>query len=111
VILGGAIAGLGGCWLAFQQNSFTHGMSGGRGYIALAAMIAGKWRPSWAVAACLLFAAAETLQIRLSGRGVPTQFLQMVPYLVALAVLAGWVGRAIPPAAIGKPYRRGGEEA
>jgi ABC-type uncharacterized transport system permease subunit len=111
VVLGGAIAGLGGCWLAFQQNSFTHGMSGGRGYIALAAMIAGKWRPSWAVAACLLFAAAETLQIRFSGRGVPTQFLQMVPYLVALAVLAGWVGRAIPPAAIGRPYRRGGEEA
>jgi len=110
VILGGAIAGFGGCWLAFQQNSFTHGMSGGRGYIALAAMIAGKWRPSWAVAACLLFAAAETLQIRFSGRGVPTQFLQMIPYLVALAVLAGWVGRATPPAAIGRPYLRGGEE-
>jgi len=111
VVLGGLIAGLGGAWLAFQQNSFTDGMSGGRGYIALAAMIAGKWRPAGAVAACVLFAAAETLQIRLSGQGVPTQFLQMLPYLVALAVLAGWVGRAVPPAALGRPYRRGGEEA
>ncbi len=110
VLLGGAIAGLGGAWLLFQQNSFTYGMSGGRGYIALAAMIAGKWRPSGAILACLLFAAAETLQIRFSGRGVPTQFLQMIPYLVALAVLAGWVGRAVAPAAIGKPYRRGGED-
>jgi len=110
VVLGGAIAGLGGAWLAFQQNSFTDGMSGGRGYIALAAMIAGKWKPASAVAACLLFAAAETVQIRLAGRGIPTQFLQMIPYLVALAVLAGWVGRAVAPAAIGRPYRRGQEE-
>ncbi len=111
VVGGGAVAGLGGAWLAFQQNSFTDGMSGGRGYIALAAMIAGKWRPAQAVAACVLFAAAETLEIRLSGRGVPTQFLQMIPYLAALAVLAGWVGRAVAPAAIGRPYRRGGEES
>jgi simple sugar transport system permease protein len=111
VVLGGATAGLGGAWLAFQQNSFTDGMSGGRGYIALAAMIAGKWRPAGAVAACVLFAAAETLQIRLSGRGVPTQFLQMIPYAIALGVLAGWVGRAIPPAALGRPYRRGSGEA
>ncbi|MBD3161688.1 MAG: ABC transporter permease [Candidatus Latescibacteria bacterium] len=110
VIAGGAVAGLGGVWLAFQQNSFTHGMSGGRGYIALAAMIAGKWRPVGAVAACLLFALAETLQIRASGRGIPTQFLQMLPYVAALAVLAGWVGRAVAPAAIGRPYRRGEEE-
>lgn len=111
VVLGGATAGLGGAWLAFQQNSFTDGMSGGRGYIALAAMIAGKWQPSGAVAACVLFAAAETLQIRFSGRGVPTQFLQMIPYVVALGVLAGWVGRAVPPAALGRPYRRGSGEA
>jgi simple sugar transport system permease protein len=111
VVLGGASAGLGGAWLAFQQNSFTDGMSGGRGYIALAAMIAGKWRPAGAAAACVLFAAAETLQIRLSGRGVPTQFLQMIPYVVALGVLAGWVGRAVPPAALGRPYRRGSGEA
>jgi general nucleoside transport system permease protein len=110
VVLGGAMAGLGGAWLAFQQNSFTDGMSGGRGYIALAAMIAGKWRPAGAIAACLLFAAAETLQIRLSGRGVPTQFLQMIPYVIALGVLAGWVGRAVPPAALGRSYRRGSGE-
>lgn len=110
IVAGGAIAGLGGAWLAFQQNSFTDGMSGGRGYIALAAMIAGRWRPAGAILSCLLFAAAETLQIRLSGRGVPTQFLQMLPYLIALVVLAGWVGRTVPPAALGRPYRRGGTE-
>lgn len=110
VTAGGAIAGLGGAWLAFQQNSFTDGMSGGRGYIALAAMIAGKWRPGGAAAACLLFAAAETLQIRVSGHGIPTQFLQMVPYIAALVVLAGWVGRAVAPAALGRPYRRGEED-
>ena len=110
VVAGGAVAGLGGSWLAFQQNSFTDGMSGGRGYIALAAMIAGKWRPAGAIAACLLFATAETVQIRLSGRGVPTQFLQMIPYVAAIAVLAGWVGRATAPAALGRPYRRGGAE-
>jgi simple sugar transport system permease protein len=110
VTVGGAIAGLGGAWLAFQQNSFTDGMSGGRGYIALAAMIAGKWRPLGAAAACLLFAAAETLQIRVSGHGVPTQFLQMIPYIAALIVLAGWVGRAVAPASLGRPYRRGQED-
>lgn len=109
VTAGGAIAGLGGAWLAFQQNSFTDGMSGGRGYIALAAMIAGKWRPGWAAAACLLFAATETLQIRVSGHGVPTQLLQMIPYIAGLVVLAGWVGRAVAPAALGRPYRRGSE--
>lgn len=111
VVAGGAVAGIGGSWLAFQQNSFTDGMSGGRGYIALAAMIAGKWRPAAAVLACLLFAAAETAQIRLTAIGIPGQFLQMMPYLFALVVLAGWVGRAIPPAALGKPYRRGEPEA
>jgi len=111
VVAGGGIAGFGGAWLAFQQNSFTDGMSGGRGYIALAAMIAGKWRPGGAAAACIVFAAAEALQIRLAGRGLSTQFLNMIPYLVALAVLAGWVGRATPPAALGRPYRRGTEEA
>jgi simple sugar transport system permease protein len=110
IVTGGAIAGLGGAWLVFQQNSFTDGMSGGRGYIALAAMIAGKWRPAGAVAACFVFATAEALQIRLAGNGVATQFLNMLPYLIALAVLAGWVGRAVPPAALGRPYRRGTEE-
>jgi simple sugar transport system permease protein len=85
-------------------------MSGGRGYIALAAMIAGKWRPAGAVVACIVFATAEALQIRLAGIGVATQFLNMLPYLVALAVLAGWVGRAVPPASLGRPFRRGTEE-
>lgn len=110
IVIGGAIAGIGGAWLAFQQNSFTDGMSGGRGYIALAAMIAGRWRPAGAVVACIVFAAAEALQIRLAGRGAATQFLNMLPYLIALAVLAGWVGKAVAPAALGRPYRRGETE-
>ncbi|MFB3908498.1 MAG: ABC transporter permease [Candidatus Eisenbacteria bacterium] len=111
VVAGGALAGIGGAWLTIQQNLFTDGMSGGRGYIALAAMIAGKWRPASVVAACLLFAGAETLQIRLARPGIPTQLLQAVPYLAALVVLSGWVGRAVPPAALGRPYKRGGESS
>jgi simple sugar transport system permease protein len=104
VLLSGALAGLGGAWLASDQRSFTDGMSGGRGYIALAAMIVGKWNPLGAAAACLLFGFCEALQIRLQGGGVPNEFLQMLPYLVTMVVLAGVIGRAHPPAANGKPY-------
>ncbi len=104
VLWSGALAALGGAWLASDQRSFTDAMSAGRGYIALAAMIVGKWNPLGAAAACLLFGAAETLQIRLQGAGVPNEFLQMLPYLVTMAVLAGAIGRARPPAAVGRPY-------
>jgi simple sugar transport system permease protein len=104
VLLSGLLAGLGGAWLASDQSSFTDGMSGGRGYIALAAMIVGKWSPLGAAAACLLFGCAETLQIRLQGGGVPNEFLQMLPYVVTMIVLAGVIGRAHPPAADGRPY-------
>jgi len=104
VLLSGALAGLGGAWLAADQRSFTDGMSGGRGYIALAAMIVGKWSPLGAAAACLLFGFCEALQIRLQGRGVPNEFLQMLPYVVTMIVLAGVIGRARPPAAVGTPY-------
>ena len=108
VLLSGVLAGLGGAWLAFDQHSFTDGMSSGRGYIALAAMIVGKWTPLGATAACLLFAVAETVQIRLQGGQVPAQFLQMLPYVATIVVLAGVVGRATPPAADGVPYRKEG---
>lgn len=104
VILSGILASLGGAWLAADQRSFTDGMSGGRGYIALAAMIVGKWNPGGAVLACLLFGLCETLQIRFQGGAIPNEFLQMLPYVVTMVVLAGAIGRAHPPAAVGTPY-------
>ena len=104
VVTSGLLAGLGGAYLAFEQHSFTDQMSGGRGYIALAAMIVGKWHPLGGAAACLLFGAAETAQIRLQGSGAPTQLLQMLPFVLTILVLVVWVGRSVAPAAIGRPY-------
>ncbi len=104
VLTSGLLGGLGGAWLAFEQHSFTDQMSGGRGYIALAAMIVGKWHPLGAVAACLLFGVAETAQIRLQGSGAPTQFLQMLPFILTILVLVFWVGKSVAPAKVGKPY-------
>ena len=106
VLLSGALAGLGGAWLAMDQHSFTDGMSSGRGYIALAAMIVGKWNPLGAAGACLMFGAAESLQMQLQGQNVPTQFIQMIPYLATIIVLAGLIGRSVPPAADGIPYEK-----
>ena len=104
VLLSGALAGLAGAWLASEQQSFTDGMTNGRGYIALAAMIVGKWSPIGAAAACLMFGAAEALQITLQGSAFPNELLQMLPYLVTMLTLAGFIGRAVPPRAIGIPY-------
>ncbi len=104
VLLSGALAGLAGAWLASEQHSFTDGMTGGRGYIAIAAMIVGKWSPLGAAAACLLFGAAESLQIALQGSGFPSEPLQMLPYLVTMLALAGFIGRATAPRADGVPY-------
>ena len=104
VLACGALAALGGAWLASEQHSFTDGMTGGRGYIALAAMIVGKWSPLGAAAACLLFGAAEALQIALQGSAFPSELLQMTPYLVTMLALAGFIGRAVAPRAIGVPY-------
>jgi simple sugar transport system permease protein len=106
VLLSGAFGGAAGAWLALEQHNFTDGMSGGRGYIALAAMIVGKWRPLAGAAACLLFGAAEAMQMRVSSGVIPTQFLQMTPYVVTILVLAGWIGRSSPPARLGEPYDR-----
>jgi general nucleoside transport system permease protein len=106
VLLSGAFGGLAGAWLALEQHNFTDGMSGGRGYIALAAMIVGKWRPTAGALACLLFGAAEALQMRVPSSVLPTQFLQMLPYVVTLLALAGWIGRSSPPLALGEPYER-----
>lgn len=103
VALSGMIAGLGGAYLALDQHQFTDQMTAGRGFIALAAIIFGRWDPLRAGLACLLFAAAETLQIQLQGtQAIPSQFVEMIPYVLTIIALAGVVGRAVPPAALGK---------
>jgi general nucleoside transport system permease protein len=103
VALSGALAGLAGAYLALDQHQFTDGMTAGRGFIALAAVIFGRWDPKRVALACLLFAAAETLQIQLQGaQAIPSQFVEMIPYALTIVALAGVVGRATPPAALGK---------
>ncbi len=103
VLLAGALASLGGVYLALDQHQFTDNMTAGRGFIALAAVIFGNWRPKRVAAACVLFAAAETLQIQLQGMQlIPSQFVEMIPYVLTIVALAGIVGRATPPAALGK---------
>jgi simple sugar transport system permease protein len=106
VIACGSVAGLGGAVLSLQQvGTFTDGMTGGRGYLALASLIVGRWNPWGAAAACLVFGAAEAFQLRLQGLGIPlsSYIVQMAPYLIALAVLAGFGRSSKLPAAIGKP--------
>ena len=101
--LAGLCAGISGAWLAFDQHQFSSGMSGGRGFIALAAVIVGGWRPTRAALACLAFGLAEAAQIELQDRHwVSHQLVQMLPYLATLVALAGLVGRSRPPAALGK---------
>jgi simple sugar transport system permease protein len=103
VALSGMLAALGGVFLALDQHQFTDQMTAGRGFIAVAAVIFGRWDPVRAALACLLFAAAETLQIQLQGNQfIPSQFIEMIPYLLTIIALAGVVGRAVPPAALGK---------
>ncbi len=103
VAISGMLAALGGVFLALDQHQFTDQMTAGRGFIAVAAVIFGRWDPLRAGLACLFFAAAETLQIQLQGNQViPSQFIEMIPYLLTIIALAGVVGRAIPPAALGK---------
>ena len=107
VFISGMIAGLAGAWFSLEATgSFNDGMTRGAGFIALAAMIFGKWTPIGAFGAALLFGFSDSLGIRLQmvGVGFPVQFLQMVPYAVTLVVLAGFIGRAAPPKAIGQPY-------
>lgn len=99
----GMLAALGGAYLALDQHQFSAEMTAGRGFIALAATIFGRWDPWRAALACLLFAAAETLQIQLQGaQAIPSQFVEMIPYALTIIALAGVVGRAVPPAALGK---------
>jgi general nucleoside transport system permease protein len=102
--MSGALAALGGVYLALDQHQFTDSMTAGRGFIAIAAVIFGRWEPKRAGIACLLFAAAEALQIQLQGAGLlPSQFVTMIPYLLTIIALVGVVGRAVAPSALGKP--------
>jgi ABC-type uncharacterized transport system permease subunit len=107
VLLGGALAGLGGAaFVPGYVPSFSPGMTAGYGFIALAAMIFGKWRPLGAWAAALFFGFTLALQINLRSYGLPidTRLIGALPYLATLIVLAGFVGRSTPPAADGVPY-------
>ena len=108
VITSGALAGLAGSFLSLEQaHFFVKEMSGGRGFIALAAMIFGKWTPLGTAGAALLFGVGEALAMRLQGvLAVPVQFINMVPYLLAIIVLVSAVGRAVPPAASGVAYEK-----
>jgi simple sugar transport system permease protein len=103
VAISGILAALGGVYLALDQHQFTDQMTAGRGFIAISAVIFGRWDPIRAALACLLFAAAETLQIQLQGsHAIASQFIEMIPYVLTIIALAGVVGRAVPPAALGK---------
>ena len=103
LLIAGSLAALGGAYLALDQHQFTDGMTAGRGFIALAAVIFGRWEPVRVAVACLLFAAAETLQIQLQGSQIlPSQFVEMIPYVLTIVALAGVVGRSVAPAALGK---------
>lgn len=103
VLGSGALAALGGTYLALDQHQFTDSMTAGRGFIALAAVIFGRWDPARAGLACLLFAGAETLQIRLqAAQLVPSQFVAMIPYVLTIVAVAGVVGKSTPPSALGR---------
>jgi general nucleoside transport system permease protein len=107
VILAGVVAGIGGAYFTLGSvGRFDENMTAGRGFIGLAAMIFGRWSPIGAFLAALVFGFADSLQTSLSllNVGIPSDFLLMAPYLVTIAVVAGLVRRARPPAADGKPY-------
>jgi general nucleoside transport system permease protein len=107
----GALCGLAGCYLVLAQNAaFAPHMTAGRGFMALAAMIFGKWHPVGALWACLLFGFLDALAIRLQGTKlpgigeIPVQFIQALPYLMTVILLAGFIGKAVAPRALGSPY-------
>ena len=106
IIICSVLSGLGGIWLASYQNSFSDGMIAGRGYISIAAMIIGQWKPVNIFFACLMFAFFEAFEISLqiSGSFLPSQIIQMLPYLITILVLLGFIGKTKPPAADGIPF-------
>ncbi len=118
VVLSGALAALGGAYLSMEAtNGFQAGMTQGRGFIGLAAMIVGRWSPLGAFGAALLFASSQAISQSIGVsppagelgdllRHVPSQFFDALPYLITIVVLAGLIGRSIAPAADGRPYQR-----
>jgi simple sugar transport system permease protein len=109
VIYGGMVGGFAGAWFTLGTvGRFDEGLTGGRGFIGLAAMIFGAWNPIGALGAALIFGFSESLgeKFALLDTPIPTEFLGMAPYLVTIVVVAGLVGRARPPAADGQPYEK-----
>jgi general nucleoside transport system permease protein len=114
VVLSGVLAAAGGAYLSIGQSSlFTKAMTAGRGYIALAALILAKWKPVPVLFACLFFGFTEALSIQMqgviklpSGEDIPVQFIQMIPYVLTIIVLAGFIGLSRAPKALGIPYRK-----
>jgi simple sugar transport system permease protein len=114
VLIAGVLAGIGGAYLSIGQSSlYSRNMTAGRGFIALAALIFGKWKPVQTMLACLLFGFTEAVSYVLpglvklpSGNDIPVQFIQMVPYVLTIVVLAGFIGSSQPPKALGIPYQK-----
>ena len=113
VVLSGVLAAAGGAYLSTGQSSlFTRGMTAGRGFIALAALILAKWKPVPVLFACLFFGFTEALTIPLSsyklesGETIPVQFVQIIPYVLTIIVLAGFIGLSRAPKALGIPYQK-----
>ena len=113
VMICGMLCGVAGAYLAIAQNAaFAREMTAGQGYIALAAMIFGKWRPLPAMLACLMFGFLDAVSIRLQGivlpviGEVPVQLIQALPYILTVVLLAGFIGRAIAPKSIGVPFSK-----
>lgn len=106
VILSGVLAGIAGAYLSIGfLNQFIRAMSAGAGFIALAALIFGKWHPFGVLGATLLFGFAQALAIQLQGGNIlPATIVQALPFVLTMLVLAGFIGRSRPPAAVGKPY-------
>jgi simple sugar transport system permease protein len=107
VVIGGAIAALGGVYLSLAElDLYSDGMTAGRGYIALAAVIFGRWNPWGALGAAVFFGFFAALQYSLQRAGIPSELMQALPYLAALVALAGFAGRVRAPAADGVPFER-----
>lgn len=114
VVISGVLAAAGGAYLSTGQSSlFTKQMTAGRGFIALAALILAKWRPVPVLLACLFFGFTEAATITIqgmiklpSGEGIPVQFIEMIPYVLTIIVLAGFIGTSRAPKALGIPYRK-----
>jgi len=108
------LSGIGDAYLSIGQSSlFTRNMTSGRGFIALAALIFGKWRPVQTMLGCLFFGFTEAVTIQMqgvvklpSGEDIPVQFIQMVPYVLTIVVLAGFIGHSRPPRALGRAYEK-----